>query len=73
MRLYGLKTTAVANRIDRYKVLFNVDGGNAPFALVHLSWRKESDPRWPSIRLFASWDEEGHQLLRRIRPRLQNS
>jgi len=38
--LYGLKATAVANRIDRDDVLFNVDGGSASFAVVHLSWRQ---------------------------------
>ena len=35
MRLYGLKAMAVANRIDRDDVLFTVDGGSAPLAVVH--------------------------------------
>jgi hypothetical protein len=55
--LYGLKTTAVAHRIDRDEVLFKIDGGNAPLAVVHLTWRRESDPRWPTTTLFASWEE----------------
>ena len=55
--LYALKVKAVANRIDRDDVLFEISGGSAPLAMVHLTWQKESDPRWPTTRLFASWDE----------------
>src|SRR5215470_553634 len=54
--LYGLKATAVANRIDRDDVLFEVVGGTAPLAVVHVTRRKESDAHWPSTRLFASWE-----------------
>ena len=54
--LYALKVKAVANRIDRDDVLFEVDGGTAPLAVVHLTRRKEPDPDWPSTRLFASWE-----------------
>ena len=54
--LYGLKAKAVANRIDRDDVLFEVDGGTAPLAVVHLTRREESDPHWPSARLFGSWE-----------------
>lgn len=55
--LFGLKATAIANRIDRDDVLFEIVDGVAPLATVHLSWQRESDPRWPSTKLFASWDE----------------
>ena len=55
--LYGAKPRAVANRIDRDDVLFTIDGGSAPLAVVHLTWRKESDPNWPSARLFATWED----------------
>jgi len=62
--LYGLKASAVANRIDRDDVLFQIDGGSAPLAVVHLSWRKESDPRWPTTKVFASWEEwVRHEML----------
>jgi hypothetical protein len=54
--LFGLKASAVANRIDRDDILFEIDGGNAPLAEVHLSWQRKSDPRWPTTRLFSSWD-----------------
>jgi len=55
--LYGLKANAVASRIDRDDVLFEIHGGSSPLAVVHLSWRKESDPRWPTTTLFTSWEE----------------
>jgi hypothetical protein len=55
--LFGLKASAVANRIDRDDVLFEITGGIAPLAVVHMTRQKESDPCWPATRLFASWDE----------------
>ena len=54
--LYGLRARAVAARIDRDDVLFEIEGGEMPLAVVHLSWRKEPDPRWPATRFFASWE-----------------
>jgi hypothetical protein len=56
--LHGLKVNAVAARIDRDDVLFEVAGSETPLAVVHLTWRKkkETDPRWPSAKLFRSWD-----------------
>jgi hypothetical protein len=54
--LNGLKVTAVAARIDRDDVLFEVVGGETPLAVVHMTWRKETDPRWPSTKLFRSWE-----------------
>ena len=55
--LFGVKATAIARRIDRDDVLFGIAKGSAPLAMVHLSWRKEADPRWPSTKLFTSWNE----------------
>jgi hypothetical protein len=43
--LYGLIARAVAARIDRDDVLFEIEGGDMPLAVVHLTWRKESAPR----------------------------
>ena len=53
--LYGLKATAVAARIDRDDVLFEIEDGDVPLAVVHLTWQKESDPRWPTTKFFGSW------------------
>lgn len=54
--LHGLKVTAVAARVDRDDVLFEVVGSEMPLAVVHMTWRKETDPRWPSTKLFRSWE-----------------
>jgi hypothetical protein len=55
--LHGLKATAVATRLDRDDVLFQIEGAKMPLAVVHMTWRKETDPRWPRTRLFESWDQ----------------
>jgi hypothetical protein len=55
--LYGLQAKPVAIRIDRDDVLFEIEGGPAPLAVVHLTWQKESDSRWPRTRIFATWEE----------------
>ena len=55
--LYGLRARAVAARIDRDDVLFEIEGADMVLAVVHLTWRKESDPRWPTTRFFASWEQ----------------
>ena len=55
--LYGRTPRAVAARIDRDDVLFEIEGTDMALAVVHLTWRKESDPRWPTTRFFASWEQ----------------
>ena len=47
----------MAARIDRDDVLFEIEGADMVLAVVHLTWRKESDPRRPTTRFFASWEE----------------
>jgi hypothetical protein len=55
--LYGLTARAVAARIDRDDVLFEIEGCDMALAVVHLTRRKESDPRWPTTRFFPSWEQ----------------
>ena len=55
--LYGLKARAVATRIDTDDVLFEIESGQMPLAVVHMTWRKETDPHWPGTKLFQSWDQ----------------
>ena len=55
--LHGLRLRAVATRIDRDDVLFEIDGGRMPLALVHMTWRKETNPDWPGTTLFPSWED----------------
>jgi hypothetical protein len=54
--LHGLKVTAVAARIDRDDVLFEVVKSETPLAVVHMTRGKETDPRWPGTKLFRSWE-----------------
>ena len=56
--LYGLKARAVAIRIDRDDVLFEIEVGEMPLRVVHLTWEKETDSRWPSTKLFRSWEPQ---------------
>src|ERR1700730_15544120 len=51
--LHGLKVRAVAFRIDQDEVLFELEGGNTPLAVVHKTWNVEVDPYWPATELFA--------------------
>jgi hypothetical protein len=54
--LHGLKVRAVATRIDRDDVLFEIEGGHILLAMVHMTWCSETDPRWPHTKFFQSWE-----------------
>ena len=54
--LHGLRLRAVATRIDRDAVLFEIDGGHMPLAVVHMTWCKETNPDWPRTKLFPGWE-----------------
>jgi hypothetical protein len=54
--LHGLKVKAIARRIDRDDILYEVDDASSPLAMVHLTWSKGTDPRWPKAKLFRSWE-----------------
>jgi len=53
--LSGLPLRAVAMRQDQDDVLFEVLGRGDLLAVVHLTWQKEIDSRWPHTELFSSW------------------
>ena len=55
--LQGLPARAVATRIDRDDVLFEIEGTSQSLAVVHLTWREETDPRWPSTKVFENWEQ----------------
>jgi hypothetical protein len=52
--LFGVTVRAVARRFDQDDVLFAWDAG---VAVVHLTWSRETDPRWPSTARYASIEE----------------
>jgi hypothetical protein len=61
--LWGRKTRALARRIDADDVLFEINGDDISYAVVHLRWsgKRELDPRWPRVGFFPSlelWSAE---------------
>ena len=58
--LYGVKAKAVAHRCDCDDVLFKLSEFTHEYAVVHLTFSKESNPEYPSTELFKnieSWSE----------------
>jgi hypothetical protein len=51
--LYGIKAIPLAMRDDQDDVLFALEHGPAPFAIVHLTWSgaAEQDPQYPTTQL----------------------
>src|ERR1700744_4248299 len=56
--LYGAEVKAVAKRIDKDDVLFELNGVGNLLAQVHLTWSKKpvTNP-FPATKLFPGWDE----------------
>lgn len=54
--LQGRSVTAVAARIDRDDVTFEIDDGSGILALVHMTGQRETSPKWPTTKLFESWE-----------------
>jgi hypothetical protein len=50
-------------RTDQDDVLFEIEGGKMPLAVVHKTWGKETDPRSAAARLFRSWDEWARETM----------
>ena len=55
--LYGVPVIGLARRIDCDDVLFMSSDPSKPLALVHLTWHRETDPKWPSTTIYQSWQE----------------
>lgn len=61
--LYGTETSVVAVCTTTHKDFVFTSGNlDRPFAIVHLTWSVEKDPKWPSTSVFASLDELKHEL-----------
>ncbi|RCU50572.1 hypothetical protein DU002_09135 [Corallincola holothuriorum] len=52
--LYKVKASAVAYRCDCDDVLFKLSGFTHEYAVVHLTYSKETEPAYPSTELFES-------------------
>ena len=57
--LKGVSVRAIARRLDNDDVLFELSGHEKPLAVVHLSYRRESDRQLPWTVLFDSWSTKG--------------
>jgi hypothetical protein len=56
--LYGRRLRAVAERIDRDDVLFELIAPQNQLARVHLTWsRNQQSNPYPTTKLFLSWEE----------------
>ena len=62
--LFGRGITAVAARMDCDDVLFEVDDPVSSLAVVHLTWRRETDPRWPRTTMYKDWREWAAEAMR---------
>ena len=52
--LYGIEAAAIGRRWRRDDVLFLLPDGR--FAQVHLTRRRETNPRWPDTQIYASFE-----------------
>jgi hypothetical protein len=55
--LESRKLFPVAHHRGRDDVLLRTIGTDAQLWVVHLTWRRESDPRWPHARSFQTLAE----------------
>ena len=51
--LAGIEVECLARRADQDDVLFRLRGHESEFAIVHLTWTRESVPEWPATAFFA--------------------
>lgn len=50
-----LDPKSVARRQDCDDVLFTLSDGR--LAIVHLTWRRETNPNWPAYTIVSDWSE----------------
>lgn len=55
--LFGEEVRSVARRKDNDDVLFYLPGNDVQFAIVHLTYSKETDPKFPHTVLLSTIEE----------------
>jgi hypothetical protein len=55
--LAGIEVACLARRADQDDGLFRLRGHESEFAIVHLTWTRESVPEWPATTLFANAED----------------
>jgi hypothetical protein len=53
--LHGVRVTALATGEDPDDVIFRLQDGR--YAIVHLTWNPETDPKWPWAQIFSSLED----------------
>lgn len=64
--LYGVSARAIARHEKLDDFLFETPSPITPYVVVHLTWHKESSPKWPSTEGFSSladFEKNGHERL----------
>jgi len=63
--LYGVPVKAIARRVDRDDVLFELLRHLCDYAVVHLTWsgKEESGPAWPACQIYADADDLMEQCI----------
>ena len=62
--LRGHMVRAVGRRADSDDVLYFLPGHEFAFAVVHLTWAKESRPGWPATDFYSSADDWVERCMR---------
>lgn len=62
--LHGAQTRALARRIDQNDVLFELLEPERRVAVVHLTWKRENDPRWPHAVLLPDLDNWANLIMK---------
>jgi hypothetical protein len=55
--LKGKTFKTIARRQDMDDFLFVIDNCEFEYAIVHLTWAKETNEKWPITSLYKSWKE----------------
>ena len=55
--LYKIPCCALGRRTDRDDFLFQIESDKGSFAIVHLTWQKETNSTWPTTELFNKFEE----------------
>src|SRR5688500_1556797 len=55
--IFGINAQAVGKDGGSDDILFRINNKEFEFALVHLTWSRESNPVFPRTTLYKDWDE----------------
>ena len=62
--LAGLVAVPIGHRSDRDDVLFRLGDSPHRFATVHLTFARETNPKWPSTVIFDTFEEFAAETMR---------